>query len=96
MPHTVNVAFSCAPGKGAAFLAVLLPALVDTRAYPGCLSVEPYIDQDNPDRVIVWQKWIGRAEQEAYLTWRNSTHISEVLGPFLCAPPRFIHLTEAH
>jgi len=95
MSHTVKVEFSCAPGKGATLLAILVPALVDTRAHPGCLSVEPYVDQDNPDYVVVWQKWATRSNQETYLAWRDSTNIGEVLGPLLNAPPSFTHLTPA-
>ena len=95
MSHTVKVEFSCATGQGVALLAVLLPALVDTRAYQGCLSVEPYVDQDDPDHVVVWQKWASRSHQEVYLAWRDSTNIGEVLGPLLNAPPSFSHLTPA-
>jgi len=92
MSHTVKVEFSCASGKRAALLAVLLPALEDTRTHHGCLSVEPYVDQDNPDQVVVWQKWTTRSYQEAYLAWRDTTNIGDVLGPLLSAPPSFIHL----
>ena len=52
---------NCKPGKGAEFVALLSAALVDTRARHGAGAMEPYVDSDNPDRVLVWEKWATRA-----------------------------------
>lgn len=93
MSHTVLVEFNCAEGKGAEFLQVLLPALAETRAYEGCESVETYADADNPDRVVLWEKWAARENQEAYLGWRVETGMLDMIGPFMAAEPRFVHLS---
>lgn len=95
MSHTTLVEFPCAPGKGAEFLAMLLPALADTRAYEGCEGVETYTDQDNPDLVLLWEKWAARSNQEAYIAWRVETGMLEAFGPFLAGEVRIVQLSAA-
>jgi len=95
MSHTVVLEFNCAEGKGPEFLAALLPALADTRAYEGCELVETYVDADNPDTIVLWEKWAERANQESYLGWRMETGMMDAIGPMLAGPPRFVHLNAA-
>lgn len=95
MSHTLFAEFRCAPGKGAEFVKVLLPALADTRKFEGCEMVETYIDQDNPDLVILWEKWAARENQQAYISWRIETGMLDSIGPFLAGEPRFVHLSTA-
>ena len=92
MSHNVIVEFNCAEGKGGEFLGALIPALVETRAYEGCESVETYADNANPDRIILCEKWAQRSNQEAYLNWRVETGMLDMIGPFMAAPPTFTHL----
>jgi quinol monooxygenase YgiN len=95
MSHTVVAEFSCSPGKGAEFLGLLLPALADTRAFKGCELIETYTDQSNPDLVVLWEKWATREDQEAYMAWRAETGMIDMIGPFMAAAPRFVHLAAA-
>lgn len=95
MSHTTLVEFPCAAGKGAELLEILLPALADTRAYEGCEGVETYTDQDNPDLVVLWEKWAARSNQEAYLAWRVETGLLDVVGPLLGGDLRVVHLSAA-
>jgi quinol monooxygenase YgiN len=95
MSHTLIAEFPCAPGTGAAFLEILLPALADTRAFAGCELCETYADQDNPDLVVRWEKWAARENHEAYMGWRMETGILDAIGPFMAGEPRFVHLSAA-
>lgn len=95
MSHTVLLELNCKPGKGAEFLPALIAALADTRARQGAGAMEPYVDADNPDRLLVWEKWDSRADQESYLQWRMETGFVEALAPVLAEPPRIIHLGAA-
>ena len=54
--HTVILEFTCKPSKGSEFLKILVNALADTRAFAGCRSVETYVDQDNSDVIVLWEK----------------------------------------
>ncbi len=73
MSQTVHVVFRCNEGQGANLVAIFGEALVDTRAFDGCESVEVYVDADNPDTIVLWEKFATRAHHEAYLAWRIET-----------------------
>jgi len=92
MSHTVVVEFPCAEGKGAQFLEALRGALPDTRDFEGCELVETYTHQDDPDKILLWEKWAAKPNQEAYLNWRAETGMLDLIGPFLAGAPSFIHL----
>lgn len=69
MSHTVILELDFKPGLGAERLQSMLPALDDTRAHEGAQLIEAYIDADNPDRILVWQKWESRPTSRP--TWRG-------------------------
>ena len=95
MSHSVMIHLTCNKGAGAEFLSVLLPSLVETRAYDGCELVETYVDCDDPDRIVLWEKWAARSNQEAYMGWRVETGAMEAVGAFLAEPPTVFHLNAA-
>ena len=94
MSHTVVVEFPCAEGKGAQILAALRAALPDTRGFEGCELVETYTHQDDPDKIVLWEKWAAKPNQEAYLNWRVEPGMLDLLGPFLAGAPSFVTLAE--
>jgi len=69
----VTLLFKCQPGMGATLLAAFTTALVDTRAFDGCISVETLVDADNPDQIMLFEEWDSRGQQEKYLAWRVET-----------------------
>jgi quinol monooxygenase YgiN len=85
MSQTVHLAFRCNEGQGANLLAVFGEALVDTRSFDGCESVEVYANADNPDTIVLWEKFATRAHHEAYLAWRIETGLLDMLGPILAS-----------
>ena len=93
MSHTVIVDFTCPEGVGEAFLPGLIDLLVDTKAFEGCESVETYTDSDNPDRILLWEKWATRENQEAYLAWRTETGMVENLAAAGVSLVQVLHLT---
>lgn len=96
MSHTAVVEFPCNDGQGAGLLETLKGALVDTRAFAGNEGIETYSDPDNPDLVVLWEKWATRADYEAYLAWRMETGLMDVLAPFMdTSNLRIVHL-QAH
>ena len=96
MSHTAIVEFPCNDGSGAGLLETLKVVLIDTRAFAGNEGIETYSDQDNPDLVVLWEKWATRAEYEAYLAWRMETGLMDVLAPFMdTSKLRIVHL-QAH
>lgn len=82
----VTVLFPCQPGKGEDMLEILSAALVETRAYDGSLSVEVFVDADNPDAVLLVEEWETRDHHEKYMAWRVENGMIEMLQPILAAP----------
>lgn len=70
-------------------------ALVDTRAFDGCVSVETFVDSDNPDAVLLDEQWESRVQQEAYLAWRGEGGLDARLEPVLAEPIEMRYL-DAH
>ena len=94
MSHTLHVVFPCQEGKGADLLGILNEILGDTRAFDGCESIEVYTNSDNPDTVILWEKFETRAHHEAYLAWRIENGMLDVLGPILASDAEFNYLDD--
>ena len=92
MAHTSMAYFPCKEGMGEILLPAVLEGLSDTRAFEGNISINTFVDQDNADRIVLWEKWETRENYEAYLAWRTETGMFEGLEPFLTRPPEFIHL----
>jgi quinol monooxygenase YgiN len=88
----VIVLFHCRPGKGKDLLSTLAEILGDTRAYDGCISVETFVDADNPDTIMIIEDWETRTQNESYNAWRAETGIAETLTPILSAPPQTRYL----
>jgi len=80
---TLIFTFPCKPGAGAGLLEELKNALIDTRAYIGCLSVATYTSASNPDDIILIEEWDHKSSQVAYMQWRAETGMVELLAPML-------------
>ena len=96
MSQTVHALFQCQPGKGAELLAILGSdqGLVATRAFEGCESIETYTDADNPDTIVLWEKFATRANHEAYLEWRIETGMIDMLGSILASDLQVTYLDD--
>ena len=92
MSQTIHAVFACNEGLGAGLVETLKSALVDTRAFDGCESIEVYVDADEPDKVILWEKFATRAHHEAYLAWRVETGLLDMLAPILAEDLKITYL----
>ena len=89
--HTVILELNCKPGMRPVLLEALAGSLGDTRAYKGCKLVETYVDADDENRVILYEKWDHRDSQGAYMQWRVETGMVEGMEPILAEPARVLH-----
>jgi len=80
---------------GAGLLDVFTTSLADTRAFDGCISVETFVDADNPDTVMLIEDWESKPQQETYLAWRIENGMIDLLGPVLAEPLEMRYL-DAH
>jgi len=64
------------------YLDILKGALVETRAYKGCISVSTLVDQETSSVVLV-EEWESAEDQQAYLAWRVETGLIDAVAPFM-------------
>ena len=57
------------------------------RGWEGCESIECYEKQDNPNAVIIWQKWASKENHESYVKFRHDDGSFDFLGELIAAPP---------
>jgi quinol monooxygenase YgiN len=60
--------------------AVLGEALPHTRAYDGCQGVDCVENADDPNNLIIIDKWESRAQYDKYAAWRAE---SDPAGAFM-------------
>jgi len=60
--------------------------LPETRAFPGCRSVNAFRSADNPNRVLLLEEWDSREAYEKYLAWRAEEGALDGMAEILAAP----------
>jgi quinol monooxygenase YgiN len=74
---------------------VLHATLAGTRAFPGCLGVTVLVDDQNPARVLIVERWESMDSDRAYRAWRATPEGATELGAVLGGRPELSHYTEA-
>lgn len=76
------------------FIEALNEVLVDTRAYEGCRGATIWTNEQDSDKVWIYEEWQSREHQEAYVNWRAETGNTSHLGPYLNGELRFLWLNK--
>ncbi|MBT6441322.1 MAG: antibiotic biosynthesis monooxygenase [Alphaproteobacteria bacterium] len=97
MAVTIILEVKAKPGTGDELQASMKTVLPDTRSYDGCISLNTYRDQDDPDVFVLVEHFESKAHYETYLAWRVETGVFAQLGESLAEPPsiRYFDLTDA-
>jgi quinol monooxygenase YgiN len=82
MQNLVIVEFPAAPGKLDELLATMKAALVDTRAFDGCLSITSFVEEGTSTLMLI-EDWESMAHYEKYAQWRAETGLVAVMDPLL-------------
>jgi quinol monooxygenase YgiN len=69
---------------------VIANAVRDTRAFPGCQSVEVLQATDDAQRIIVLERWESAEHDAAYRQWRAGEGTIAKLPGLLAAPPHLV------
>lgn len=81
----VNVTYTMQPGKRQAYLDALgklgLPRLVQQEE--GCLAYDYYLDAQDPDRLLLVERWTDRAAQQVHLTQPHMTAAMALKGDYV-------------
>jgi len=70
-------------GKADAVIDVLQRNLGDTRARHGCESATVHQDQDQPNAILLVERWATRADDDAYRAWRAGEGAIAEMGPLI-------------
>ena len=73
---------------------VFVDILPDTRKYEGCEGLDVKINNDEPDNLVIVERWQSRPHYEKYFAWRQETGLIDRLGPLLGAPPNIRYLDD--
>ena len=70
--------------------------LGDTRKFPGCIEVQSYKVNGQPDAVVMIETWASTGDYDKYLAWRGETGDMERLSGLVAAPPtiRFLDVDK--
>ncbi|HUR03323.1 MAG TPA: putative quinol monooxygenase [Nonomuraea sp.] len=53
---------------------------------PGCLAYQPYIDPNDPARMVIVEEWTGPQALAEHFTTPHFRHVEQVLGQILAQP----------
>lgn len=67
-----------------------------TRGHEGCESIECYEQQENPNAVIIWQKWASKENHESYVKFRHDDGSFDFLGELIASPPEIVALNPVN
>ena len=65
-----------------------------TRAFDGCQSLEMYETHENPNKIVIWQRWESKEKQEAYIKHRHDDGSFDFLGELVACPPEINPIKE--
>jgi quinol monooxygenase YgiN len=78
---------SAADGKSDELIALLRQHLGDTRARQGCEWLTVHQDHDDPNKIVLIERWARRADDDAYREWRAGPGAIKDIGPLVGGPP---------
>ena len=82
MKNLVIVVFPAKEDKFDVLKSTLKSALVETRAFEGCLSVDTFKDEST-NTIYLIEDWESLDDQAKYASWRADTGLTEVMDPLL-------------
>ena len=75
------------PGKESSVREAFLALVAPTRAEPGCLSYELFVNRESPADFLFVQEYENDAAFEAHLASSHITEMLPVVLPLLSSPP---------
>ena len=87
MAVTALLDLQAKPDQADALVRLFKDILGDTRKYDGCLGIEAQRNLDDPNNIVLIERWETRGHHEKYMAWRTETGVMETLGAMLAGPP---------
>lgn len=82
-------------GRGDEVVAAFETCIVQTHEEPGCLTYALHRDNDDPDHIVLIERWQSQADLDAHLASPHVADLLETAGTpgLLAEPPRLSFLT---
>lgn len=90
----VIVEFNFEPGGAEALTELMKGRFSKTRSWPGCENIYLGIDEEDPNRLFLVQKWTGRDEYNRYREWAMEQPGTEALMPLLIGDMKTTYLED--
>jgi len=65
-----------------------------TRGWKGCQSIELYESREDPNVILIWQRWDSKEDQESYVKHRHEDGTFELLGELVACPPEITPIKD--
>ena len=65
-----------------------------TRAFDGCQSLDMFNGHEEPNKIVIWQRWESKEKQQAYIKHRHEDGSFDFLGELVACPPEIIPIQE--
>jgi heme oxygenase (mycobilin-producing) len=96
MSYIVTFEVQLQPGGLAEAMRILIDSLNATVAFGGFQSHELLVDNADPTRVVVLQRWASQSDHDQYLAWRATPQGGSDLSTVLVAPRVIRTFAEHH
>ena len=93
MKNLVIVGFPAKKEKFEELKKTLKVALVDTRAFEGCISIDTYEDIST-NTIFLIEDWESLDNHANYANWRAETGLADILEPLLDGGATSLKITE--
>jgi quinol monooxygenase YgiN len=70
MTARICVEIRALPGAGERLIEVMKKFIPETASRDGAIDLELVRDEDDKDRILIFERWRSRADHEDYLAWR--------------------------
>ena len=57
-----------------------------TRGWKGCKSIEMYESREDSNKIVIWQEWESKEDQESYIAHRHEDGTFEMLTSLVAFP----------
>ena len=74
------VSMRAQPGKGAEFAGAFLPATKETQKEPGCEQYEIFRSEEDPDKLVLLERWRDQAALDAHMVVLRARTSSPTAG----------------
>jgi quinol monooxygenase YgiN len=86
MSLTVVAECLAAPGYEDRLRTALEAMIEPSLDEPGCLAYQPYVDPNEPARMVVVERWTGHEALDSHFATPHFQHVREVLERILAEP----------